>query len=572
MIEEQFVPWIRWRAEKCILRDQQGELWEISREGTCAWMRILFPGPMARQWANKWKEMVRLPYVVGLDALEDVSGTVYIRMSPVTALMEAARKNIEPEHVLHLGSQIGAAVGACRRSGIPCCPVVPANIYVAGDGSFLLDAYGAAPLFLGEPQGDMKYFRAPEEERGRGGALSEVYDLGLIMYWLLNERRMPLHPLLPAPMTPRSEEESYRRRMSGEKLLPPKNGSEALQKIILRACDPHQRKRWKAMDQLVAQLQALESGQIAGKRSKKWLLWLLPAAAVLGLVLFFRNGPQVPADAVEFGGHHYRIYDADVADYDEAVAFCRRLGGELAAVTSEEENRFLYEYLYQSGYDHVFLGASDSQEDGNWRWSSGEAFGFYKWAPGEPNNDRGSEEHIAMYRVLTDGSWNDITFQPPGFRDEAAKAGAISATSQLVENGVSYGPSGLSDGDMQTVWFEGASGLGSGEAVTICFQAPSRLVGMGVMAGDQRSPECYERASRPAQLELAFDDSTVYRFMLEDVCSEQYFDFDGMVTTGSVTVTIRSVYPGDETEHTGITELWFRSENGKTGFFCEWDH
>ena len=39
--------------------------------------------------------------------------------------------------------------------------------------------------------------------------------------------------------------------------------------------------------------------------------------------------------------------------------------------------------------DHTFIGGSDANHEGLWKWDDGESFTFTDWAPNEPNGDTG---------------------------------------------------------------------------------------------------------------------------------------------------------------------------------------
>ncbi|MHC4251825.1 MAG: protein kinase domain-containing protein, partial [Planctomycetota bacterium] len=59
--------------------------------------------------------------------------------------------------------------------------------------------------------------------------------------------------------------------------------------------------------------------------------WEAPSAA---------HPPNVPPDAVEFGGHRYKLFTEKMSWHD-AKAFCERAGGHLVTITSKEENDFV---------------------------------------------------------------------------------------------------------------------------------------------------------------------------------------------------------------------------------------
>ncbi len=107
------------------------------------------------------------------------------------------------------------------------------------------------------------------------------------------------------------------------------------------------------------------------------------------------------------GGHKYR-YFSYMKDWHEAESYCENLGGHLAIIESAEENEFLtqnYAIPFLNG--RPFLGGTDEEVEGVWKWIDGRTFdevGYENWAPGEPNNN-GDEDYLHFYN---NGRWNDI--------------------------------------------------------------------------------------------------------------------------------------------------------------------
>jgi thiol-disulfide isomerase/thioredoxin len=97
-------------------------------------------------------------------------------------------------------------------------------------------------------------------------------------------------------------------------------------------------------------------------------------------------------------GHDYQRIDVPMT-WHEAKKYCEQLGGHLATATSAEENEFLYN---QFGRDHVcWLGATDEEAEGTWKWVTGEAWDFENWHSGEPsNNGNGSPENYLAFGDL----------------------------------------------------------------------------------------------------------------------------------------------------------------------------
>jgi hypothetical protein len=74
--------------------------------------------------------------------------------------------------------------------------------------------------------------------------------------------------------------------------------------------------------------------------------------------------------------------------WTEARADAEGRGGHLATITSEEEFQDICQQLpdFDSGMARVWLGGTDEGSEGNWRWITGEPWGYNRWTPGNPNN------------------------------------------------------------------------------------------------------------------------------------------------------------------------------------------
>lgn len=183
---------------------------------------------------------------------------VQIRLGNVEPLSMSHKRVKDNGDIRRLGVEMCRALKAWwTEHQRPHGEICPENIWVTEDGHFMLsDIRGLlAPDRARIAQRD-KRFLSPEREQGRGESqASDVYSLGVVLYWLLNQRRLPLHALLPAPVTPKSEEACTRRRLQGEQLPPPRHGSRELQAAVCRACEANPRKRIRTADALLEALQ-----------------------------------------------------------------------------------------------------------------------------------------------------------------------------------------------------------------------------------------------------------------------------------------------------------------------------
>lgn len=109
-----------------------------------------------------------------------------------------------------------------------------------------------------------------------------------------------------------------------------------------------------------------------------------------------------------FGGHRYAI-TTDKCNWDEAKQFALKQNGYLVIINSMEENNFIkttYRIPLKGNVhdDVLWIGLSDAQEEGIFRWVNGEIPTFTNWSSGEPNNDYGTQDYGHMY---LDGTWDD---------------------------------------------------------------------------------------------------------------------------------------------------------------------
>lgn len=120
-------------------------------------------------------------------------------------------------------------------------------------------------------------------------------------------------------------------------------------------------------------------------------------------------GSSIPSDALYYNGHYYAVFNLH-SGWDEAKAYCESLGGYLATITSQEENDAVFEYIQNQGYDGAYFGLTDEEEEGTWKWVTGEKIDYTNWHPGEPNAENSNEDYGMFYYKFPDGTWNDGDF------------------------------------------------------------------------------------------------------------------------------------------------------------------
>jgi hypothetical protein len=113
------------------------------------------------------------------------------------------------------------------------------------------------------------------------------------------------------------------------------------------------------------------------------------------------KGPSMFEDPAT--GHCYELFTTGKS-WKEAETACVGKGGHLAALTTEAEKQLVKTALGASP-PKMWIGASDIAVEGTFAWTSGEAFSYASWLPGEPNNS-GPEDCVNM-KPSDDYRWND---------------------------------------------------------------------------------------------------------------------------------------------------------------------
>lgn len=186
---------------------------------------------------------------------------VYIKMELLTPLVKALPERIPETMVLDIARDMCGALILCKQYNIIHRDIKPQNILLSPNGDYKLGDFGIAKTVEktsgGTPIGTYRYI-APEVFYNKPyGAAADIYSLGLVLYWLLNERRMPFIPLPPKKVNAEADERARIRRLSGEPLPPPAHGSAALKAIVLKACAYDQAQRYGSAAEMLLDLRKL---------------------------------------------------------------------------------------------------------------------------------------------------------------------------------------------------------------------------------------------------------------------------------------------------------------------------
>lgn len=105
--------------------------------------------------------------------------------------------------------------------------------------------------------------------------------------------------------------------------------------------------------------------------------------------------------------------------WEDARSAAEARGGHLATLTSAAESNFVWGLLADLNFSSYWLGGyriqpdqklgnvDDAGSSAHWSWVTGEAWEYYNWEVGEPNNGVGRTQNYLHY-WRSDGKWDDM--------------------------------------------------------------------------------------------------------------------------------------------------------------------
>lgn len=276
-----------WFIERPIYENEIGGIYEIrkkdSDEPSKALKVIRMPDPGLDPEGN-YAERLEVDYVAEIEmmlALKDhINVTAYeeyevlhrkdepgwdivIRMEMVTPVPEYIRTNpFTIGDAVLLGCDVCSMLEFCHPHDIVHRNICPQNIFVSTDGVFKVGDFA-----IEDPNGnllstltdiDATCYMAPEVYYGEDPVpSSDIYSLGLLLYGLLNNNRLPFMPPYPQALSLSDTVMANEKRFHGEALTPPENAGEALSEIILKACSPEIADRYASATEMKEALNAV---------------------------------------------------------------------------------------------------------------------------------------------------------------------------------------------------------------------------------------------------------------------------------------------------------------------------
>lgn len=239
-----------------------------------------------------------------VEYLDEIGWDISIRIEYLTSFMDyCTGKELTEKEVIKLGCDLAMALIYCRKLNIIHRDVKPENIFVSRFGDFKLGDFGTAreqahTMSNMSKKGTYSYM-APEIYKGEKYDSSiDIYSLGIVLYKLMNQNRLPFLSLDKQLITYRDKETALARRMAGEKMPAPVNASAAFSHIILKACAYEPGKRYRKPEDMLRDLEKLRLAPVNAEKEWEKSQWELTNSAELERDQR-RYAPQEPEDRME---------------------------------------------------------------------------------------------------------------------------------------------------------------------------------------------------------------------------------------------------------------------------------
>ena len=229
-------------------------------------------GDQAREFIREYQLVQAIGNHPNVVACQDISITrqpsgpgwdVYLRMELLTLLVKwIDGRKLSWCEVARLGHDIASALVACEVRGIVHRDIKPANIMVDEWGNFKLGNFGVARTMEGTRTatvaGTATYMAPEVAKREKHCRTVDIYSLGLVMYWALNEYRLPF--MAKGKLSPGDYSHAKLRRLSGERIPVPPDCPPNMGRIVLRCCAYSAADRYQSARDLLDDLDLLLSG------------------------------------------------------------------------------------------------------------------------------------------------------------------------------------------------------------------------------------------------------------------------------------------------------------------------
>ncbi len=332
------------------------------------------------------------------------------------------------------------AVDYAHDQGFLHLDLKPSNLLIDEQGKLWITDFGAARPSSGHGSssadgltGTLCYM-SPEQALGRDEQLdcrSDVYSLGATLYELLTLER-PHTEDSPYALLAQVALDHFRPARQLNKSLP-RELDEILDKATKHQPDQRYATARAMADDLDKYLlvtnQPVTRPAAGPSRQRRVAVSFVVFGMLALLAALIRQWlrSDLPYPVYQWNGHFYALTNHET-DWESAAAEAVPHGGHLITIGSRQEQEFVVATFLTPPDKVYWIGLTDVEKEGDWRWVSGEPIAYKNWEnPGEPNNFKGrhpvtgelvDEDYgVINWHFVVEpprqraGTWNDLYSQ-----------------------------------------------------------------------------------------------------------------------------------------------------------------
>ncbi|KAI1887303.1 hypothetical protein AGOR_G00188900 [Albula goreensis] len=109
-----------------------------------------------------------------------------------------------------------------------------------------------------------------------------------------------------------------------------------------------------------------------------------------------------PQGWIKFSSSCYYISN-DRKTWNESRQNCREREADLVIINNKEKQMFI------SKFHNFWIGLTDSNKEGNWKWVDGTTLITGYWIDGQPDNEDNEDCVVTYGQKNPEATWNDLT-------------------------------------------------------------------------------------------------------------------------------------------------------------------
>lgn len=287
------LPWAEWIIDRYIGKSENSAYFQVHHEETKERASIerrdlylpddfeaqlMSRGASVKEYSDIYLEgaikrleiaqmLTEIPGMLGIEEYKTVPNvragyTIFIRRRYAQSLAEYLEENtLTLKEEVQAVIELCEAPEACHARSIIYGGVRMDSIYVTEDKHFCLGTdHFFALRNIGEKidrfyVNDLMDSGAPETlNKGECTPVSDVYTVGMLLYSMFNDGKMPFLPAIQKKNSDLIYQGAIERRLRGEKVFAPANGTPEMIEVILKACEYEPGNRYQSIAELKAEL------------------------------------------------------------------------------------------------------------------------------------------------------------------------------------------------------------------------------------------------------------------------------------------------------------------------------